>query len=171
MVDLKTSSRKIHSLQKFHYDVPLNTLKAQIQEDVKTAMRARDQKRLTALRLITAAIKQVEVDKRIEMDDQAVLAVLDKMVKQRRDSLEQYQCCGRDDLAAQEQFELELISVYLPEALSDDELAALIKQAVADTGASSIRDMGAVMNKLREQVQGRADMKAVSSAVKEQLGA
>mgnify|MGYP001813961582 FL=1 len=151
--------------------MPLNTLKGQIQEDVKTAMRARDQKRLTALRLITAAIKQVEIDKRIEMDDQAILAVLDKMVKQRRDSLEQYNAAGRDDLAAQEQFELELISVYLPEALSDDELATLIKQAVADTGASSIRDMGKVMNQLRGQVQGRADMKAVSSAVKEQLGA
>ena len=151
--------------------LPLNTLKGQIQEDVKTAMRARDQKRLTALRLITAAIKQVEIDKRIEMDDQSVLAVLDKMVKQRRDSLEQYKNAGRDDLAAQEEFELELISVYLPEALGDDELAALIKQAVADTGASSIRDMGTVMNKLREQVQGRADMKAVSNAVKQQLGA
>ena len=150
--------------------LPLNTLKGQIQEDVKSAMRARDQKRLTAMLLITAAIKQVEIDKRIEMDDQAVLAVLDKMVKQRRDSLEQYQNAGRDDLAAQEEFELELISVYLPEALGDDELAALIKQTVADTGASSIRDMGMVMNKLREQVQGRADMKAVSSAVKEQLG-
>ena len=150
--------------------LPLNTLKVQIQEDVKSAMRARDQKRLTALRLITAAIKQVEVDQRIEMDDKAVLAVLDKMVKQRRDSLEQYQAAGRDDLAAQEQFELELISVYLPEALGEDELAALIKQAVVDAGASSIRDMGAVMNILRGQVQGRADMKAVSNAVKEQLG-
>jgi uncharacterized protein YqeY len=149
----------------------LPTLKNQIQEDVKTAMRARDQKRLTALRLITSSIKQVEVDQRIEMDDKAVLAVLDKMVKQRRDSFEQYQAAGRDDLAAQEKFELDLIAVYLPEALSDEELTALIKQAVADTGASSIRDMGTVMNKLREQVQGRADMKAVSSAVKEQLGA
>jgi len=148
-----------------------DTLKGQIQEDVKSAMRARDQKRLTALRLITAAIKQVEVDKRIEMDDKAVLAVLDKMVKQRRDSLEQYQAAGRDDLASQEKFELDLIAVYLPEALSADELAALIEQAVAETGASSIRDMGTVMNKLREQVQGRADMKAVSSAVKEKLGA
>jgi uncharacterized protein YqeY len=151
--------------------LPISTLKGQIQEDVKTAMRARDQKRLTALRLITAAIKQVEIDQRIEMDDKAVLAVLDKMVKQRRDSLEQYVNAGRDDLAAQEKFELDLIAVYLPEALGDDELASLIKQAVADTGASSIRDMGTVMNKLREQVQGRADMKAVSSAVKEQLGA
>jgi len=151
--------------------LPLSTLKGQIQEDVKSAMRARDQKRLTALRLITAAIKQVEVDQRIEMDDAAVLAVLDKMVKQRRDSLEQYQSAGRDDLAAQEKFELDLISAYLPEALSHDELDVLIKQAVADTGASSIRDMGAVMNKIRGQVQGRADMKAVSNAVKEQLGA
>ena len=147
------------------------TLKAQILEDVKSAMRARDQKRLTALRLITAAIKQIEVDQRIEMDDQAVLAVLDKMVKQRRESLEQYESARRDDLAAQEKFELELISVYLPEALSDEEVAALIRQAIADTGASSIRDMGAVMNKLRGEVQGRADMKAVSNSVKAQLGA
>jgi uncharacterized protein YqeY len=147
------------------------TLKAQILDDIKSAMRARDQKRLTALRLISSAIKQIEVDKRIEVDDQIVLTILDKMVKQRRESLEQYESAGRDDLAAQETFELELISVYLPEALSDDEVAALIKQAVADTGASSIRDMGAVMNKLRVEVQGRADMKAVSSAVKALLGA
>ena len=146
------------------------TLKAKILDDVKTAMRARDQKRLTALRLITASIKQIEVDKRIELDDQAVLAVLDKMVKQRRESLEQYESAGRDDLAAQEKFELELIAVYLPEALSDEEIAALIKQAMEETGASSIRDMGAVMNKLRGEVQGRADMKAVSQAVKSQLG-
>jgi hypothetical protein len=147
------------------------TLKAQILEDVKSAMRARDQKRLTALRLITAAIKQIEVDKRIELDDQAVLGVLDKMVKQRRESLTQFEAAGREDLAAQEKFELELISVYLPEALSDEEIAALIKKAIADTGASSIRDMGAVMNALRGEVQGRADMKAVSSTVKELLGA
>ena len=145
------------------------TLKVQILDDVKSAMRARDQKRLTALRLITAAIKQIEVDKRIKVDDQTVLAILDKMVKQRRESLEQYESAGRDDLAAQEKFELELISVYLPEALSDAEVAALISQAITDTGASSIRDMGAVMNKLRADVQGRADMKAVSSAVKAQL--
>ncbi len=150
--------------------LPLSTLKGQIQEDVKSAMRARDQRRLTALRLITAAIKQVEVDQRIEMDDTGVLAVLDKMVKQRRDSLEQYQSAGRDDLAAQEKFELDLIANYLPEALSREELSALIKQAIIDTGASSMRDMGSVMNKLRDKVQGRADMKAVSTAVKEQLG-
>lgn len=147
------------------------TLKARIQDDVKSAMRARDQRRLTALRLITAAIKQIEVDKRIELDDAAVLAVLDKMVKQRRESISQYEAAGRDDLVAQEDFELGLISVYLPEPLSDDEVAQLVKQAVSDTGASSIRDMGAVMNVLRPQIQGRADMKAVSNAVKAQLGA
>jgi uncharacterized protein YqeY len=146
-------------------------LKAQILEDVKSAMRARDQKRLTALRLITAAIKQIEIDRRVEMDDQAVLVVLDKMVKQRRESLEQYESAGRDDLANQEKFELDLISAYLPEALGDDEIAALIAQAIAETGASSIRDMGAVMNKIRGEVQGRADMKAVSNIVKSQLGA
>jgi uncharacterized protein YqeY len=146
-------------------------LKAQILEDVKSAMRARDQKRLTALRLITAAIKQIEIDQRVEMDDQAVLGVLDKMAKQRRESLEQYESAGRDDLANQEKFELDLISAYLPEALSDDEIAALIAQAIAATGASSIRDMGAVMNKIRGEVQGRADMKAVSNIVKSQLGA
>jgi len=146
-------------------------LKNRIQEDVKDAMRARDQKRLTALRLITAAIKQIEVDTRTELDDQVVLGVLDKMVKQRRESLEQYRRADRDDLAAQEQYELDLISPYLPEALSDEEVADLIKQAIAATGASTIRDMGAVMNKLRGEVQGRADMKAVSSAVKAQLSA
>jgi uncharacterized protein YqeY len=147
------------------------TLKAQILDDVKSAMRERDQKRLTALRLITAAIKQIEVDKRVELDEQGVLAVLDKMVKQRRDSLQQYQAAGRDDLAAQENYELELISTYLPEALSDEEVAELIRLAIEETGAGSIRDMGMVMNKLRGAVQGRADMKAVSNAVKAQLGA
>jgi hypothetical protein len=100
-----------------------------------------------------------------------VLAILNKMVKQRRESLEQFETHGRDDLAAQEKFEIELISDYLPEALSDEEVAVLIKQALASTGATSIRDMGAVMNQLRGEVQGRADMKAVSSAVKAQLGA
>ena len=147
------------------------TLKAQVLDDVKSAMRARDQKRLTALRLITAAIKQIEVDKRVELDDQGVLTVLDKMAKQRRDSLQQYEAAGRDDLAVQEKYELELISTYLPEALSEDEVAELIIQAIAETGASSMRDMGMVMNKLRTAVQGRADMKAVSNAVKASLGA
>jgi len=147
------------------------SLKQLIQDDVKTAMRERAQKRLGTLRLITAAIKQIEVDKRVELDDQAVLAVLDKMVKQRRESLKQYEDAGRDDLAAQEKFELELIGAYLPEALSEAEVEDLIEKAIAATGASSIRDMGAVMNRLRGDVQGRADMKAVSHAVKARLGA
>lgn len=146
------------------------TLKNQIQEDVKTAMRARDQKRLTALRLITSAIKQIEVDERIEVDDTIVLSILGKMVKQRNESLDQYLAAGRQDLAAQEQYELDLLAPYLPEALSDAEVNALIKQAIADTGASGIRDMGTVMAKLKDQIQGRADMKAVSGAVKAQLG-
>lgn len=145
------------------------SLKARIQEDVKQSMRAHEREQLAALRLVTAAIKQKEVDERIELNDEQVLAVLDKMVKQRRESLEQFQQAGRDDLAAKEQFELDLIQTYLPEPLSEDQLAELIRSTIAELGASSIRDMGAVMNALRGQVQGRADMKAVSQAVKTQL--
>jgi len=147
------------------------SLKIRIQDDVKDAMRAHDKPRLNALRLITAAIKQREVDERVELGDTDVLAVLDKMVKQRRESLDQYESAGRDDLAAQERFELDLIATYLPEQLGAEELAGLIRDAVAATGASSMRDMGAVMAQLRDQVQGRADMKAVSSAVKDILSA
>jgi uncharacterized protein YqeY len=146
-------------------------LKSRIQDDVKEAMRARDRERLGVLRLITAAIKQKEVDERVELDDTAVLAVLDKMAKQRRESLEQYQSAGRDDLAKQERFELELIAGYLPEPLDAAELEGLIRAAVEAAGAASMRDMGAVMARLRDQVQGRADMKAVSGAVKEILSA
>ena len=145
------------------------SLKARIQEDIKTAMRAHERERLAVLRLVSAAIKQKEVDERIELDDSQVLAVLDKMVKQRRESLEQYEKAGREDLAATERYELGLIGEYLPEALGGDELAELIQAVIAETGASSIRDMGAVLNALRSQVQGRADMKAVSQAVKTQL--
>lgn len=147
------------------------SLKNQIQEDVKTAMRAREKERLSVLRLITAAIKQREVDERIELDDEQVLVVLDKMLKQRRESLEQYEKAAREDLAAQERFELELIQGFLPEPLSETELNDLIRSAIAESGASSIRDMGNVMNALRPSVQGRADMKLVSQAVKNQLGA
>jgi uncharacterized protein len=146
------------------------SLKARIQEDVKQAMRARQRERLAALRLVTAAIKQKEVDERIELDDTQVLAVLDKMVKQRRESLAQYRQAGRNDLAAREQFELDLIQTYLPAQLSVGELDELIRAAIAGVGAATIRDMGAVMNALRADVQGRADMKAVSQAVKAQLG-
>lgn len=145
------------------------SLKSRIQEDVKSAMRAHQREQLATLRLVTAAIKQIEVDERIELNDQQVLAVLDKMVKQRRESLEQYEKAGREDLAVVERFELDLIQTYLPEPLGEDELAALIQSAISESGASSIRDMGSVMNTLRSQVQGRADMKAVSQAVKTQL--
>jgi uncharacterized protein YqeY len=145
------------------------SLKARIQEDVKTAMRAHERERLSALRLVTASIKQKEVDERIELNDEQVLAVLDKMVKQRRESLEQYEQAGREDLAARERFELDLIQSYLPEPLDAAALADLIRSTIAGLGASSLRDMGSVMNALRGQVQGRADMKAVSEAVKAQL--
>ena len=145
------------------------SLKTRILEDVKTAMRAHEREQLAVLRLVTAAIKQIEVDQRIELNDEQVLAVLDKMVKQRRESLEQYEKAGREDLAAQERFELDLIQGYLPDPLGEAELAALIQSTVAKVGAETIRDMGSVMNALRPQVQGRADMKAVSQAVKNQL--
>jgi len=145
------------------------SLKSRIQDDVKSAMRAHEREQLAVLRLVTAAIKQIEVDQRIELNDEQVLAVLDKMVKQRRESLEQYEKACREDLAAQERFELDLIQGYLPDPLGEAELAALIQSTVAKVGAETIRDMGSVMNALRPQVQGRADMKAVSQAVKNQL--
>ncbi|MBT8046914.1 MAG: GatB/YqeY domain-containing protein [Xanthomonadales bacterium] len=145
------------------------SLKSRIQEDVKTAMRAHQREQLAALRLVTAAIKQKEVDERIDLDDTQVLAVLGKMVKQRRESLEQYEKAGREDLAATERFELDLIQNYLPEPLGEDELAVLIRSTIEKIGASSIRDMGKVMGALQSQVQGRADMKSVSQAVKTQL--
>lgn len=144
-------------------------LKTRIQEDVKNALRAHERERLGVLRLITAAIKQKEVDERIELNDEQVLAVLDKMVKQRRESIDQFGQGGREDLVAKERYELELIQAYLPEPLGADELAALIQSAIRELDAKSLRDMGPVMNALRGQVQGRADMKAVSQAVKAQL--
>jgi uncharacterized protein YqeY len=145
-------------------------LKQRIQEDVTAAMRARDKPRLSALRLVTAAIKQLEVDTRSELDDPAVLGVLEKMLKQRRDSLEQYSSAGRTDLADQESFEIDIIEAYMPEALPAAELEALIDAAIAETGAGSMRDMGKVMGLLKSRVQGRADMAAVSAAVKQKLG-
>ena len=129
-------------------------------------MRAHEREQLAVLRLVTAAIKQKEVDERIDLNDEQVLLVLDKMVKQRRESIEQYEKADREDLAVKERFEMGLIQAYLPEPLGEDELAALIQSTMTEVGASSIRDMGPVMNALRGQVQGRADMKAVSQAVK-----
>jgi len=145
-------------------------LKAQLTDDMKAAMKGGDKSRLAVIRLINAAIKQREVDERIELNDEQVLAVLDKMVKQRRDSIKQYTEAGRTDLAEVEQAEVEIIQGYLPAALSDDEIAAIIEQAIADTGAASMADMGKVMGKVKPQVQGRADMGAVSGLVKAKLG-
>ena len=134
-------------------------------------MKGGDKKRLGVIRLVLAAIKQVEVDERIELDDDRVLAVLDKMVKQRRESISQYTDAGRTDLVEQEEYEVTILKDFLPEALSEDEIEQLISKAIADTGASSIKDMGKVMGILKPQMQGRADMGAVSGKIKTQLNA
>jgi uncharacterized protein YqeY len=144
-------------------------LKVRVLEDTKRSMKGRDKPRVAALRLIAAAIKQREVDGRCELDDAQIVAVLDKMAKQRRESIEQYAKAARQDLVDQETFELNLIKDYLPEALSDAEIEALINAAIAQTGAQSARDMGKVMGLLKPQVQGRTDMAALSGRVKSQL--
>lgn len=145
-------------------------LKQQITDAMKTAMKAGDKPRLAVVRLVLAAIKQREVDERIELDDAQVLAVLDKMVKQRRDSIQQYQDAGRDELAAAEAAEIEVIQEFLPEELSDAEIAEIIAAAIAETGAESMRDMGKVMGIVKPKVQGRADVGKVSGLVKQKLG-
>jgi uncharacterized protein YqeY len=145
------------------------TLKQRLQQDMKAAMRARESERLGTIRLIMAAIKQQEVDERIELDDQQVIDVLTRMVKQRRDSLDQYQQAGRQDLADKETAELALIEGYLPPALDDAELNDIIADVIAATGAESPRDMGKVMGQLKPRIQGRADMGKVSALVKDRL--
>jgi uncharacterized protein YqeY len=147
------------------------SLKGQITEDVKSAMKAGEKDRLKVLRLITAAIKQVEVDQRIELDDAATLDVLNKMLKQRRDSIDQYVKGNRQDLADVEQAEIEVIQGYLPEQMSEADLDKLIDETIAATGAESIRDMGKVMGAIKAKAQGRADMGAVGARVKARLGA
>ena len=144
-------------------------LKQRLQDDMKAAMKAGDKRRLGVVRLINAAIKQREVDERVELDDTQVLVVLDKMLKQRRDSISQYEQAGREDLAAQERFEVEVCQAYMPAALSDDEIAGLIAEAIDSTGASSMQDMGKVMALLKPKLQGRADMAAVSKQIKTRL--
>lgn len=144
-------------------------LKARITEDMKTAMKAGDKPRLNVVRLIQAAVKQREVDERIELDDAQVLAVLEKMVKQRRDSVAQFEAAAREDLAAQERYEIEVIQAYLPEQLSEAELDAALREVIAETGASGPRDMGKVMAALKAKVAGRADMQALSERVKRAL--
>ena len=147
----------------------MDTLKDRIRQDTVAAMRARDRARVAAFRLVAAEIKQREVDSRESLDDAGVLAVLDRMLKQRRDASEQYRAAGRDDLVAAEQFEIEVIETYLPAPLTAAEVASLVAGAVEATGASSMRDMGGVMARLRPEVQGRADMAEVSRLVRERL--
>ena len=144
-------------------------LKDRITEDMKAAMRAKDQPRLSAVRLLLAAMKQKEVDERVELADADVLAIIEKMIKQRRESIAQYESAGRKDLAEVEQFELKVLSEYLPQQLSETEIAEAIGAALAESGAAGVKDMGKVMALLKPRLAGRADMGKVSGLVKSRL--
>ena len=146
-------------------------LKEKITEDMKSAMRAGEKDRLATIRLILSAIKQREVDERIALDDTQVLAVVEKMIKQRKESITQFEAGGRADLVAKEAAELTILQAYLPAQMSDAEIDALIAEAIASTGAASIKDMGKVMNAVKAKAQGRADMGAVSGRIKQKLSA
>lgn len=146
------------------------TLKSRLTDDMKTAMKSGEKDRLGVIRLVNAAIKQREVDERIELDDTQVLAVLEKMLKQRKDSITQYEAAAREDLAAVERFEMGVIQAYLPAQLSAAEIEAIVAKAVADSGAASQKDMGKVVALVKPQVAGRADMGQVSALVKQKLG-
>ena len=147
----------------------MSETRQRILDDIKTAMKAGDKPRLATLRLMSAAIKQKEVDERIELNEEATLAIIDKLMKQRRESISQYEAAGRDDLVAQEQSEAEIIKTYLPEALSDDEISAIIAEVIETTGAASVKDMGKVMGMVKPKLQGRADMSSVSKTIKDRL--
>ena len=146
------------------------TLKERITEDMKTAMRAGEKDRLATIRLVLAAVKQIEVDERITLDDARMLTVLEKMVKQRKESIAQFEAGGRADLVAKEAAELTVIQAYLPAQLSESELDALIAEAIASTGAATIKDMGKVMGVVKSKAAGRADMGAVGARIKQKLG-
>jgi uncharacterized protein len=146
------------------------SLKDRITEDMKNAMRAKDSERLGTIRMITSAIKQREVDERISLDDTQVLSVIEKMIKTRKESIAQFQAGGRDDLVAKETKEVELLQAYLPEQLSEAELDGLIAAAIAESGATSIKEMGKAMAILKQKAQGRADMGAMSTKLKAKLG-
>ena len=147
------------------------TLKARISEDMKIALKAGEKTRLGALRLLLSAMKQIEVDQRIELDDAAVVAVIEKMLKQRKDSITQFEAAKRIDLADAEKFEVEVLSAYMPQALSSEELAAMVDSAFTESGAASPADMGKVMVVLKPRVAGRADMGELSKLVKARLAA
>ena len=146
------------------------SLKGAIQEDMKTAMKAGEKDRLKVVRLILSAIKQQEVDQRVELDDAAVLSIINKMVKQRRDSISQFRSGNRNDLADAEESEIEVLETYLPEQLSDAEIESIVEDAISTTGATSMRDMGKVMGIVKQKAEGRADLGAVSGKVKARLG-
>ena len=148
-----------------------STLKPQLMSDMKSSMKSGDKQRLGVVRLMLAAVKQIGVDERIELDDVRILAVLDKRAKQRRESISHYSDAGRDDLVAVEQAEIEIIQEYLPEALSDAEIHDIVEQTIAATGAATIKDMGKLMAALKPQLQGRADMGKVSQLIKSRLSA
>ncbi|AOV02083.1 GatB/YqeY domain-containing protein [Delftia tsuruhatensis] len=145
------------------------SLKAQITEDMKTAMRAKDSERLGTIRLLQAAMKQKEVDERIELDDAAVIAIVDKLIKQRKDSIAAFEGAGRQDLADKEKAEMAVLTAYLPERMSAEEVATAVKAIVAELGASGPGDMGKVMGAIKAQLAGKADMGQVSAAVKAAL--
>ncbi len=146
------------------------SLKVQIQEDIKTAMKAKEAFRLATLRLLSAAMKQKEVDERVELDDAAVLAIIEKLIKQRKDSISQFEKAGRQDLVDAEKNELDILAAYLPAQMSDVEIAAAIDAAMASTGAAGPKDMGKLMSVLKPQLAGKADMGKVSALVKAKLG-
>lgn len=145
------------------------SIKDQIKEDMKAAMKAGEKDKLGVIRMVSAAIKQIEVDERKELNDAEVLAVLDKMAKQRRESIKQFREGGREDLAAVEEAEITVLQTWLPEQLSDAEIDALVAEAISATGAEGMKDMGKVMGMLKPKLQGRADMGAVSGKIKAQL--
>ena len=147
----------------------MSELKDRITADMKAAMKGGDKARLGVIRLMLAALKQIEVDERVELDDERILSILDKMVKQRRDSISQYESAGRTELADQEKYEVGIIQEYLPAQLSEGEIATLIDEAIQATGAASMKDMGKLMGLLKPKLQGRADMGAVSAQIKQKL--
>jgi uncharacterized protein YqeY len=147
----------------------MSDLLSEVKSSMKEAMRAKDKVRLSAIRMLLAAVKQIEVDQRIEVQDTDVLAILDKMLKQRRDSIEQFESAGRQELADIEKQEIEALQVFMPQALTDEEISSLIDQALTESGAESMRDMGKVMAILKPKMQGRADMGAISGKIKAKL--
>ena len=149
----------------------MDLLKTRIKEDMKASMRAKDKQRLKVVRMILAAFKQIEVDERIELDDARMIVVLDKMLKQRRESIKQFNDAGRTDLSDIEEAEVLVIQDFLPQALTQEEIEEMVVKAVSDTGAKSIKDMGKLMGVLRPQMLGRADMSVVSAVIKAKLAA